>query len=70
MKGLVPLLLLLAPALHAQTIAAVNSSQQSTNSTTQTVALPSGITSGDLLIVFMNPGAQATGTWPAGWTSL
>ncbi len=65
-------LLLAAPAWAAfPTVAATASSFNNTNTTTQTVSLPSGIASGHLLIVLVSCVSNAqTITWPAGWTEL
>jgi len=53
-------------------VSATNTSAVSTAGTTHTVNLPTGIASGDLLIVFFSKksGSSNTLTWPSGWTAL
>jgi hypothetical protein len=54
-------------------VAAVNGGFDSTASTSHTFNLPSGIVSGNLLIMFgtmTNLSSDPTMTWPAGWTQL
>ena len=52
------------------TVAATNTSS-SAPATSHTVSLPTGIVSGDLLIVTFASNANAiTHSWPAGWTEL
>lgn len=55
-------------------IAATNTSSHTSNTTSHTINLPSGIVSGNLLIVFFTCGPPNNGdvtiTWPAGWNIL
>lgn len=64
-----------APAAAASSppsVATVAGNNQNANATTHTVTLPSGVTDGDLLLVFMSfDGTFATPpTWPGGWTQI
>ena len=52
------------------TIAASNSGNSGGNATSHTVNLPTGISSGNLLIVSFSNDGSATVTWPSGWTQL
>jgi hypothetical protein len=49
-----------------------NTSGESTDTTTHTVSLPTGVSGGDLLIVFFACDANETVTWPTadGWSSI
>lgn len=51
-------------------VAATNQGNDTVNSTSHTVNLPSGIASGHLLIVAISMDGNTTLTWPAGWTTL
>ncbi|MEF3692027.1 MAG: hypothetical protein V3574_03165, partial [Candidatus Moraniibacteriota bacterium] len=51
-------------------IAATNSGNSGGNVTSHTVNLPSGISSGNLLIVSFSNDGSDTVTWPSGWTGL
>lgn len=52
-------------------VEATATSAQTTSSTTHTVTLPSGITSGDLLVIFIRAGGNSvTINTPTGWTLL
>jgi hypothetical protein len=51
-------------------IASISGGNRTTDSTTQTVTMPSGVTTGDLLIAILCCDGNPTFTWPAGWTSL
>jgi hypothetical protein len=52
------------------TVAAVNGGNNTSNSTNHTVNLPSGIVSGNLLLVFFVSDGNPTITFPGGWTQL
>ena len=47
-----------------------NTSQESSAVTTHTVSLPSGIVSGNLLLLFIDTNTATTVTGPSGWTEL
>ena len=55
-------------------VAATNISKESSAVSSHTVALPTGIQSGDLLLAFFNAeggiGSSETITWPNGWTEF
>jgi len=51
-------------------VAGVNGGKNETDSTSHTVNLPSGISVGDLLIVFFVSDGNPTITFPSGWTQL
>lgn len=52
-------------------VAATNTSlEDAGNVTSHTVSLPSGIVSGNLLIVGFNTDGQESVTWPTGWTEI
>ena len=51
-------------------VAAVNGGGNTTNTTSHTVNLPSGIVSGNLLLVFFASDGTPTITFPSGWTQL
>lgn len=56
--------------MAAPTVAARATSESNSASTSHTITLPSGISSGDLLLVFMGTGNNDTSnfTFPSGWT--
>jgi len=74
--SLLAVLTLFSIATSAQaafpTVAATNTSGQSSNVTSHTVNLPTGINAGDLLIVFFACDGDSTVTWPTGngWASI
>lgn len=49
-------------------VEATNTSSEPTNKTSHTVALPAGIVSGELLLVWMAVNLNESPTFPAGWT--
>ncbi len=50
-------------------VAATNGGNSGANTTSHTINLPTGINSGDLLIVIVSIDVVPTVTWPSGWTS-
>ena len=58
------------PAGGAPTVASSTSSNVADNVTDHTVALPSGISSGDLLLAFFCVDAGETPSWPGDWTVI
>ncbi len=67
------LLVLLVATLPAAagfpTVAATNGGNSGANVTSHTVNLPTGISSGDLIIVMFSNDGDATVTFPSGWTN-